>query len=457
MTVRTRFAPSPTGYLHIGGARTALFNYLFAKANDGEFFLRIEDTDRKRSTDDAIAAILYGMKWLGLKHDGEVVYQYSNQKRHQEIAMQLLESGNAYKCYLNEQELQELREESRATGKAIRSPWRDKLADTNAGDYVIRIKAPNEGQIVIEDKVQGKVSVDCTTLDDMVLLRSDGTPTYMLAVVVDDYDMQISHVIRGDDHFTNGFRQALIYQAMGWQMPIFAHVPLIHGADGAKLSKRHGAVGVDQFEKDGYLPEAVRNYILRLGWSHGDDEIISDEQALAWFNLENLNKSPARFDYVKLDSLNNHYINELSDEDLFAHIKAGIANSGINLIDNWQEVVTELLPLLKDRAKTLNDITADSLKYVNKELPTITDEDKLVLTDEKFEMLKGLFNLYANTSYNSDDLNNATKEFLKEKGLKMGEVGPALRVALLGVSKSPAIFKIMEILGKSECERRFLR
>ncbi|MCE3233800.1 MAG: gltX2 [Rickettsiaceae bacterium] len=320
MTVITRFAPSPTGYLHIGGARTALFNWLYARHNNGKFLLRIEDTDRARSTPEAVEAILNGMKWLGLDWDDKEVYQLSRIERHKEVAYQLLEKGHAYKCYCSKEELDTMREKAMAEKSPMRydGTWRDRdPSEAPAGVApVIRLKAPLTGETVIEDNVQGRVVVQNKEQDDMILLRSDGTPTYMLAVVVDDHDMGVTHIIRGDDHFTNAFRQKLIYEGMGWEIPSFTHIPLIHGSDGAKLSKRHGALGVEAYRDMGYLPEAIRNYLLRLGWSHGDDEIISTEQAIQWFNLESLGKSPSRFDFNKLDNLNGHYIRIADDARL---------------------------------------------------------------------------------------------------------------------------------------------
>jgi glutamyl-tRNA synthetase len=309
MKIITRFAPSPTGFLHIGGARTALFNYLFAKNNGGEFLLRVEDTDQKRSTNEAVDAILEGMDWLGLKHDGEIVFQSKNIDRHKQVALELLEKGEAYYCYTSAQELEEMRNEAEKKGEVFKfkSPWRDKTPSQKTDvKPVIRIKSPKQGETIINDLVQGEVRVANSELDDLVLLRSDETPTYMLAVVVDDHDMEISHVIRGDDHLTNAFRQKIIFDAMGWKAPEFAHIPLIHGSDGAKMSKRHGATSVMEYKAMGYLPEALRNYLLRLGWSHGNEEIISDAQAIEWFGLDHVGKSPSRFDFAKLDNLNKH-------------------------------------------------------------------------------------------------------------------------------------------------------
>ena len=332
--VVTRFAPSPTGFLHIGGARTALFNWLYTRGRDGRFLLRIEDTDRKRSTQEAIDAILEGLRWLGLDWDGEAVSQFARADRHREVAEQLLAAGHAYRCYASPEELQAMREQARADGRPMRydGRWRDRdAADAPAGvDPVVRFKAPRDGQTVIEDLVQGSITVPNADLDDMVLLRSDGTPTYMLSVVVDDHDMDITHVIRGDDHLTNAFRQYQLFAALGWTPPRFAHVPLIHGPDGAKLSKRHGALGVDAYRDMGYLPEALRNYLLRLGWAHGDDEIIATDQALQWFDLDGVGRSPARFDFAKLENLNGPYIRE-ADEGRLVSLIVPLAPGGLSL------------------------------------------------------------------------------------------------------------------------------
>ena len=396
----TRFAPSPTGYLHIGGARTALFNYLFAKANGGKFLLRIEDTDRERSTKAAIDAILNGMDWLGLKADGPPIFQFSRAHRHAEVAYQLVEKGKAYRCYVTTEELAKWREEN--PNQKFRSPYRDKNENTNK-PHVVRLKAPLEGAVVINDHVKSEVSVDAAELDDMVLLRSDGTPTYMLAVVVDDHDMHVTHVIRGDDHFTNTFRQKLIYQAMDWHVPEFAHVPLIHGPDGAKLSKRHGALGVDEYRKMGYLPEAMRNYLLRLGWSHGDDEIISDEQAVQWFTLKNLGASPARFDFEKLAALNLHYIKNADDKRLVELVAKD---------DSEVAPLTKAIPFLKERSNNLLALANDAkflfrVEFDEAAKAKVSNTDKQIVKDlieaissintwEKSEIEKTIHDFYDN-------------------------------------------------------------
>ena len=350
-----RFAPSPTGYLHIGGARTALFNWLFARHHDGKFLLRIEDTDRQRSTDDAIRAIVDGLRWLGLDWDGEPVMQFARMTRHAEVAHAMLARGHAYRCYATPQELEAMRAEARAEGRAIVSPWRDRdpAAAPAGARPVIRLKAPREGATVIADLVQGNVTVDNRQLDDMVMLRSDGTPTYMLSVVVDDHDMGISHVIRGDDHLNNAARQMQIFRAMDWPVPAFAHIPLIHGPDGAKLSKRHGAMGVEAYRDQGYLPEAVRNYLLRLGWGHGDAEIVPTARAIELFDLDGVGRGPARFDKVKLDSLNGHYIRQSDDARLVELI---VPRLGAALGAPERGRLAAAMPGLKDRAKTLAEL-----------------------------------------------------------------------------------------------------
>src|SRR3954469_12923509 len=361
MTVVTRFAPSPTGFLHIGGARTALFNWLFARHHGGTFLLRIEDTDRARSTDAAVEAIVDGLKWVELDWDGDAVSQFQRRDRHAEVAHQMLETGHAYRCYASPEELEAMRAEQKAAGQPMRydGRWRDRdPAEAPAGiSPVIRLKAPQEGETVLADHVQGEVRVQNAQLDDMVLLRADGTPTYMLSVVVDDHDMNVTHVIRGDDHLTNNFRQVQIYRAMGWDLPEFAHIPLIHGADGAKLSKRHGALGVDAYRDMGYLPEALRNYLLRLGWGHGDDEIISTEQAIEWFDLDGIGRSPAQFDFAKLDSINAHYIREADDARLLALVAERLETQfGRPLSEVESGRLLKAMPGLKPRAKTIVEL-----------------------------------------------------------------------------------------------------
>ncbi len=433
----TRIAPSPTGYLHIGTARTALFNYLFARANGGKFLLRVEDTDRERSTDAAIDSIVKGLEWLGLTPDEPPIFQFARAGRHREVAEELVKKGQAYYCAVSAEELAKWREEN--PNKKFRSQYRDKSTATGA----IRLRAPLEGKITISDKVKGEVSVDAAELDDMVLLRSDGTPTYMLAVVVDDHDMGITHVIRGDDHFTNSFRQKLIYDAMGWKLPEFAHVPLIHGADGAKLSKRHGALGIEEYQKMGYLPEALRNYLLRLGWSHGDDEIISDKQAIQWFNLEHLVKSPARFDFEKLAALNLHYIKR-SDN---AHLAALVA-------ENAEQVplLQKAMPILKERSNTLVALAQDA-KFLFK--VEMDEKAKLKYAEADKSLLTPLTAAVENVDiWEKPKIEEAMNSFMATNNLKLGQIGPLLRALLTGTMHSPAIFDVMHVLGKLETLKR---
>ena len=444
--VITRFAPSPTGYLHIGGARTALFNYLFAKANGGKFMLRIEDTDRERSTDDAVEAILDGLQWLGIKHDGSPIMQFARAKRHREVTTHMLEAGTAYECYVRADELAEWREAN--PHAKYRSPYRDgKLPPRPNTPPTIRLKAPTQGAVVINDKVQGKVSVNAEELDDMILLRSDGTPTYMLAVVVDDHDMGITHVIRGDDHLTNAFRQKLLYEAMSWKCPIFAHIPLIHGTDGKKLSKRHGALGVEEYREMGYLPETMRNYLLRLGWSHGDDEIISDEQAIEWFNLENVGKAPARLDFDKMADLNSYYIKNADDSRLINMM------GELELISGDSALLKKAMPVLKERSNTLLALAADAKWLRNsgamdgKAKEMYDKADKAILA-ETIAAIAGV------QDWSKESIEAALQAFMADKGYKLGQVGPALRALLTGTMQSPAIFDVMAALGKDEVLQR---
>lgn len=455
MKIVTRFAPSPTGYLHIGGARTALFNYLFAKHNNGKFLLRIEDTDKERSTEPAIQAILQGLDWLGLKHDGEFILQSKNIDRHRQIAKELLEKNQAYLCYTSQEELEEKRNNAEKKGEVFRfkSPWRDKAQSQNSVvKPVIRIKAPLEGETVIKDLVQGEIRVKNSELDDLVMLRSDGTPTYMLAVVVDDYDMEITHVIRGDDHLTNAFRQKIIYQAMGWKVPEFAHIPLIHGADGAKLSKRHGATSVIEYKDLGYLPEAMRNYLLRLGWSHGDAEIISDAQAIEWFDLAKVGKSPSRFDFAKLKSVNKHYIKEKNEDEL---LKIGSKLSP-NSVE--KERLIRALKFVKDRAELLTDFDANLEVYLNEFVGNFDANSAQIIADKK-TLLSDLHHLLQSLNdWSHDGVKDCLNNFAASKNLKIKDFGPALRVALTYSSASAGgIFDVVEILGKDEVLKRIGR
>lgn len=453
-TVVTRFAPSPTGYLHIGGARTALFSWLFARHHGGEFRLRIEDTDKERSTQDAIDKILEGMAWLGLDHDGEIISQSARADRHAEVVDELIARGAAYRCYSTPDELAAMREKAREEGRPMRydGTWRDRAqADWPADTpYVIRFKAPLEGATVIEDHVQGTVTFQNDQLDDLVLLRSDGTPTYMLAVVADDHDMGVTHVIRGDDHLTNAARQTLIYQALGWDVPQFAHVPLIHGPDGAKLSKRHGALGVEAYRDMGYLPEALRNYLVRLGWAHGDDEIFSTEQAIDWFDLTGIGKSPARFDFTKLANLNGHYLRE-ADPGRLTGLVVELLEADAPVSDLVKDQIRTLMPELQPRAKTLLEL-ADGCRFLIASRPLKFDEKAAgQLTDEARAMLGRLApHLAGLTEWSHDPLDECVRSFAAAEDLKLGKVAQPLRSALTGTTQSPGIFDVLLVLGRDE-------
>ncbi|QKS00705.1 glutamate--tRNA ligase [Sphingomonas sp. CL5.1] len=450
-SVVTRFAPSPTGFLHLGGARTALFNLLYARHNGGKFLLRIEDTDRARSTQPAIDAILNGLKWLGMDWDGDVVFQFERAARHVEVAEAMVAGGNAYRCYLTPDELARMRAEAEAAKKPlrIRSPWRDKAPDDPAAPHVIRLKAPLEGAVTIHDRVQGEVTVQNAELDDLVLVRSDGTPTYMLAVVVDDHDMGVTHVIRGDDHLNNAFRQLPIYRAMGWPEPAYAHIPLIHGADGAKLSKRHGAVGIEAYRDElGILPEALDNYLLRLGWGHGDAEIISREQAIEWFDLASVGKSPSRFDLKKLEHLNGHYIREANDARL-AGLVAG--RLGLTEGDARRELLARAMPALKPRAANLNEL-ADGTAFLFAVRPlTIDDAARPLLEGDAPALLSQLHAaLDALHNWDTETLEDAVRRVAEAAGVKLGQVAQPLRAALTGRKTSPGIFDVLALLGRDE-------
>jgi glutamyl-tRNA synthetase len=445
----TRFAPSPTGFLHIGGARTALFNWLFARHNGGKFLLRIEDTDKARSTKEAIDAILDGMRWLGLDWDGHEYYQSQFWARHAEIAHRMLERGQAYRCYMTQEELAAQREAAQRERRPFRieSPWRDASEQQGDKPYVIRLKAPREGETVIDDRVQGRVTVQNAEIDDFVLLRSDGTPTYMLAVVVDDHDMGVTHVIRGDDHLNNAFRQLAIIRAMGWPEPIYAHVPLIHGPDGAKLSKRHGALGVDAYRDElGFLPEAVVNYLLRLGWGHGDDEIISRGQAIDWFDLDHVGKSPSRFDFKKLENLNGHYIREADDERL-----ADLVAPRLGLSAGQKPLLLEAMPELKTRANTLLELS-EGARFLFAQRPLEIDEAAAaLLTSEARGLLKAAHDkLAALADWDRGSLEAAIREVAEASGVKLGKLAQPLRAALTGRTTSPGIFDVLALLGRSE-------
>jgi glutamyl-tRNA synthetase len=459
-TVVTRFAPSPTGFLHIGGARTALFNWLYARHTGGKMLLRIEDTDRERSTDAAIAAILDGLTWLGLTWDGEAVHQFARAERHREAAEALVAAGKAYYAYDTAEELNEIRATARAEGRFARydGRWRDRSPDGAPPGVkpVIRIKAPVGGETVIEDRVQGRVAFPNSDLDDFIVLRSDGTPTYMLAVVVDDHDMGVTHIIRGDDHLTNGGRQKILYDALGWPLPVMAHIPLIHGPDGAKLSKRHGALGVDAYRAMGYLPEALRNYLARLSWSHGDDEIMSLDDMIAWFDLDGIGRGAARFDFAKLESVNAHYLRKQTDDELYGtlatalpHLPDGAAFQA--KLESHETAFKAALPLLKERAKTLNDLIAGAA-FIVAERPLPVEPTAAALLDaEARKLLAGLLPvLEALQEWSVVATEAAVKEFAAQRGLKLGKIAQPLRAALTGRTASPGIFEVLVVLGRAE-------
>ncbi|MGA0912803.1 MAG: glutamate--tRNA ligase [Candidatus Puniceispirillaceae bacterium] len=456
MNVVTRFAPSPTGYLHIGGARTALFNWLFARHHGGTYLLRIEDTDKARSTDEAIAAIHDGLDWLGLGGDQPAISQSAQSQRHYEVALALIEAGAAYKCYLTDDELTAIREASKQSGHAVRSPWRDKNPDEAPIDapFVVRMKMPSEGSTTILDAVQGAVTVQNHVLDDMVILRADGSPTYMLAVVVDDHDMGITHVIRGDDHLNNAFRQYMVYQGMGWDVPVFAHIPLIHGSDGAKLSKRHGALGVDAYRDMGFLPDAMFSYLLKLGWSYGDMDIISRDDAVSLFDLGRIGKSPARFNADKLRDVNAHFIRTMDDDTLCAMITQTIAETGNSPSDAAKSRIRALLPLLKERAKTHLDI-AGSVGYLLIDgAVTIEDDAAALLNDDAKKTLLDLDRALETAPWTLDGLKEAVNGYLVENGMKMRDIGLPLRAAVTGMKQTPSIIDIMVALGQAETSHR---
>lgn len=452
--VVTRFAPSPTGYLHIGGARTALFNWLYARGRGGRFLLRIEDTDRARSTPEATQAILDGLAWLGLDHDGEAMSQAARAERHREVALQMLERGAAYKCFASPDEIQQFREAARAAGRStlFRSPWRDAdPADHPPAPCVVRLRAPREGTTVIADEVQGEVTVRNDQLDDMVLLRSDGSPVYMLAVAVDDHDMGVTHVIRGDDHLSNAARQALIYRAMGWPLPAYAHIPLIHGPDGKKLSKRHGALGVDEYQKMGYPAAGMRNYLARLGWSHGDDEFFTDDQAKEWFDLSGIGKSPARFDFKKLENLCGRHIAATEDAALRHQLEAYRAAIGA---PPWKEDKLSLLEralyCLKDRAKTFPDLI-DKAHFIFAERPIVPDGRAAGQIDSVSRgILRELTPRLHNARWERDDLEAVAMQVAAGLGMKFGKLAGPMRAALAGRSATPSVFDMMLVLGRNE-------
>jgi glutamyl-tRNA synthetase len=449
----TRFAPSPTGYLHIGGARTALFNWLYAKANNGKFLLRIEDTDRERSTPEATTALLKGLEWLGLDYDGNVYSQFERANRHRIVALEMVKSGHAYKCFSTIDEINAYRDQAAKDKNPLpfQSPWRDadpeSFPDT---PFVIRLKSPKNGGVVIKDKVQKKVSWAASSFDDLIMLRSDNSPTYMLAVVVDDHDMGVTHIIRGDDHLINAGRQSLIYDAMNWKIPEFAHIPLIHGEDGKKLSKRHGATGIHEYAALGYMPEAIRNYLCRLGWSHGNDELFSTADAISWFDFSGIGKSPSRLDFKKLNNVSAHHIKTSSDEmvsnDLFAYAK----EIGIEISENNKLKITKSISLVRDKSKTLCDVL-DKCHFILTALPIDIDEKSIInLNSVSIGILKQLTPLLSDATWTSEYLEALAREFADSHQIGLGKIGMPLKAALSGKINSPSAFGMMEILGREE-------
>ncbi|MDA8752309.1 glutamate--tRNA ligase [Amylibacter sp.] len=449
----TRFAPSPTGYLHIGGARTALFNWLYAKANNGKFLLRIEDTDRERSTPEATTALLKGLEWLGLDYDGNVYSQFERANRHRIVALEMVKSGHAYKCFSTIDEINAYRDQAAKDKNPLpfQSPWRD--ADPESfpdAPFVIRLKSPKNGGIVIKDKVQKKVSWAASSFDDLIMLRSDNSPTYMLAVVVDDHDMGVTHIIRGDDHLINAGRQSLIYDAMNWKIPEFAHIPLIHGEDGKKLSKRHGATGIHEYAALGYMPEAIRNYLCRLGWSHGNDELFSTADAISWFDFSGIGKSPSRLDFKKLNNVSAHHIKTSSDEmvsnDLFAYAK----EIGVEISENNKLKITKSISLVRDKSKTLCDVL-DKCHFILTALPIDIDEKSIInLNSVSIGILKQLTPLLSDATWTSEYLEALAREFADSHEIGLGKIGMPLKAALSGKINSPSAFGMMEILGREE-------
>jgi glutamyl-tRNA synthetase len=454
----TRFAPSPTGYLHIGGARTALFNWLYARGRGGKFLLRIEDTDRARSTPEATEAILKGLAWLGLDWDGAPISQFDRAPRHAEVAHQMLAQGRAYKCFATQEEIEAFRESARAEGQSTlyRSPWRDAAAaDHPDAPYAIRVKAPLAGETVIQDQVQGNVRIRNDQLDDMIILRSDGTPTYMLAVVVDDHDMGVTHVIRGDDHLNNAARQMLVYQAMGWKIPVWAHIPLIHGPDGKKLSKRHGALGVEEYQRMGYPAAAMRNYLARLGWSHGNDEFFTDAQALEWFDISGIGKSPARLDFKKLDHLTAQHMTAADNAALLHELTAYLAATGAApLTDSQLAGMLKAMPVIKEKAKSFGQIY-EKAYFILTERPIVPDETAAAALDTvSRSILRELTPRLQNATWEREFLEGIVTEIAQAHGLGLGKLAQPLRAALAGRTSSPSIFDMMLILGKAESLRR---
>lgn len=460
MTVVTRFPPSPTGMMHVGNARTALFNYLYARHCDGKFVIRIEDTDRARYSEEAVQVILDSLAWLGLDYDNEPESQFANKQRHIDVAHEMLAAGNAYKCYCTPEELQEMRDNMKVEGRVVayNNKWRDKDESEAPADapYVIRIKTPLDGHTIVHDKVQGDVKVENKQLDDMIILRSDGTPTYMLAVVVDDHDMGVTHVMRGDDHLNNTFRQNVIYDLLGWNKPVYAHLPLIHGPSGGKLSKRHGSVGVGEFRDMGYLPETMCNYLLKLGWAHGDDEIISMEEAIKLFDFGGINKSAAKFDYAKLENLNAHYVSVADNQRLVELVGPFLKeNHDIELDEQKKALLLSAMDGVKERSKTLVQLAEESLFYLVDEL-TYNEKALKHLNKDSLSVLNGLKDkLNSLNKFNHDEIEATCRDFANDNADgKLGKVMMPLRSALTGTDKSPSLFEVAEILGKNEVGKR---
>ena len=452
--VVTRFAPSPTGYLHIGGARTALYNWLYAKKNNGKFLLRIEDTDQKRSTKEAIDIILEGLDWLGLNFEGSPIFQNKNINRHKEIAKKLLDNGRAYRCWASEEELNLMRKNAKKNGSQINynGLWREKEPTKieKGKPYTVRFKSNQKGKTFVNDKVQGTVTFQNNNLEDFIILRSDGSPTYMLSVVVDDHDMMVSHIIRGDDHLSNSAKQIQMYEALNWKIPNFSHIPLIHGDDGSKLSKRHGALGIDYYKKKGFLPDAIKNYLLRLGWSHGDKEIFTENEMIKLFNLKNIGKSPSRLSLEKLKSINNYYIKNKEDRELFNLLK--LKN---NQVHKYEKSILKILPEVKIRAKTINEII-ESLDFIMQKRPIKLNENalKIITVDSKkylSDIKKNIENL---DPWDINNIEQLLKGFSSYKGLNLKDIAIPLRAVLTGTLSSPGIYNVLDCLGKDEVLKR---
>lgn len=456
MSVVTRFAPSPTGFLHIGGARTALFNWLFARRHGGKYLLRIEDTDRARSTQEAIDAIIDGLDWLGLGAEGEPVFQFARAERHREVADEMLARGTAFRCYLTPEELEAERAKSNAEGRAFRSPWRDGGSALNDRTFVVRLRAPDEGEVLNDDLVQGPVRVKARDIDDLILLRADGVPTYMHAVVVDDHDMGITHVIRGDDHLTNAARQIPIFNAMGWTPPRYAHIPLIHGPDGAKLSKRHGALAVQAYRDMGYLPEGLCNYLMRLGWSHGDQELMTRDEAAQVFDLAEVGRGPSRLDFAKLDFVNAHYM-KTADDGLLARLTLDLiaAQKDWRIGPVEEARITASMPILKVRAKTVAELADQTYFLVRKRPVTLDAAAQKAMKDGVAERLGRLLpRLEAATAWEEAPLAQTLKDFAAAEGVGMGQIGPGLRAVLTGGAPAPDLGQTLALLGREEALAR---